>query len=427
MAGKLALSFALAALIVAIGGFFAVLGRLDDLRERVDARDRGGAARTDTVRRDDDLPFEEASEEEPGPGDDPARQIAWLVEAVQRVQDDAYDYYSDTSSDLHALKREVGKIEGMLRKVVQGITGPGTAFPGVGWGLAARGEPLDDQVRQAYRAEAERHGVMVEEGRVTVRGFLNLSPDATMPIEYYMTRYPVLGHETLVHVVGKRSFEEIQEDPWGALQGLPTAIYKGMIVAGFREGEAAHPDPESDPRNPTWVLATGDVVHVYARWDEEDGPRLAPASDWVIEDPESGATIPPGSFRFTGSQRAEDRETGEEVLTAELSGVVVSVWPSRSALVEVALESALTNSYAYNFSKIPKHRAEGPRYLDIVFSKTPLALGPDGSVIAAEGASGAAAPSEGEPRRPGEDEDDGAAERPAPPPEDRDEAEEAPR
>jgi hypothetical protein len=193
-----------------------------------------------------------------------------------------------------------------------------------------------------------------------------------MPIEYFVTRYPEASHETLVHVLGNLEFESLREEPYRALEGIATALYKAMVVAGFREGEPSHPDPDSDPKQPKWILATGDTVYVYVRYERDGKTHLARATDWVLEDPESGPTLPEDCFRFTGSLRGENPDTGDEFLAAEQMGLLVSVWPNPRALVEIALESSLKNNYTYNFARIPKFAEGQPPYLDLVFSRTPM-------------------------------------------------------
>ncbi len=64
---------------------------------------------------------------------------------------------------------------------------------------------------KAYKDEALRFGMQVEEGRVTARGLLNGSQDRAYPIEYFMTRFPDAGHETLVHLMGTATLEEFQK------------------------------------------------------------------------------------------------------------------------------------------------------------------------------------------------------------------------
>ena len=99
--------------------------------------------------------------------------------------------------------------------------------------------------------------------------------------------------------------------------------------------------------------------------------RLARATDWMV-DPETGQPLPEDCFKFTGSLRIEHPDTGEEMLLGERSGRLISVWPDRSALVEVALKSAVKNNYQYNWSRLPKQEGSGPFYVDLIFSKTPM-------------------------------------------------------
>ncbi len=374
MNGKLALSFAVAALIVAVGGLFAVYRRLGQAEKPPEKAAPARTGRPPSMVGPNDLAApKDTANVDLLASKDPLAKLDALLEKTQKIEDDAYEYYGDTARDLHELKREVAQVKAILRQVIQGLGRPdGGGLPGIGWGLAPRETPLDDATKKAYLDAATTAGVEVEDGRVTVRGFLNMSPNTSMPIEYFMTRYPEAGHETLVHLIGKHTLEELRENP-AALKGLPTALYKGLVAAGFREGIGSHAEPTADPREkPTWVLATGDVVHVACRYERNGRTHVARANDWVIEDPKKGTTLPPDCFRFTGSARGEDPDTGDPILGAELGGLIVSVWPNPQALVEVALESAFENDYTYNFARIPRSEATGPLYLDVLFSKTPI-------------------------------------------------------
>ena len=381
MNGKLALSFAFAAVILAAGGLYAVFYRMGALEDRVAGLSAASAGRAPPKVVPDPRKHDEAQDDVLA-SKDPLAKLDHLVDALGKVDGQLYDYYTDLSSDVHALKREVAQIEATLRQVIQGLGRPGAGgLPGIGWALAPREAPLDEATKKAYLEAAAAAGVNVEEGRVTVRGFLNFSPNRAMPIEHFMTRYPEAGHETLVHLIGKRSLEELRENPYGALKGLPTALYKGMVAAGFREGVGSHPEPTSDPREkPRWVLATGDVVYVACRYERGGATHVARATDWVIEDPAKGALLPADCLRFTGSARADDPDTGEPVLAAEMGGLLVSVWPTPQALVEVALPSALENVYTYNSARIPPEEGKGILYLDVIFSRTPVAPEGEGAL-----------------------------------------------
>ncbi len=231
-----------------------------------------------------------------------------------------YDYYSDVSNDLFALKREVRHLKNTLRQIVQGLgSGPGGVSK-IGWGLVAKEAPLGGETIAAYAKAAEEFGIQVEPGRVTVRGFLNLAPNTNMPIEYFITRFPESSHETLVHLIGNRELSDLAENPYLGLKGLATALYKAMVAAGFEEGQPMHPDPDSpDRRNPRWILGTGDTVYVGVRYEIDGKTHVARATDWVL-DPIAESVLAPDCFRFTGSARGEDPDTGDEVLRAELHG-----------------------------------------------------------------------------------------------------------
>lgn len=403
MPTKLLLSFAVATFIAALASVWV----LSEVRERVGALERSrtstgpaspaapspgpapapAAAPAPTsppsgafpAARPADVP-PSGEEGDPLASRDPLVKLDHLIRKTGQISDDSYDYVNDITGDLMALKREVRQLKTMLKAVLQGLAGGRQGALGIGWGLPPRGAPLDGETVKRFVEEASRHGITVEQGRVTAKALLNLSPNRQMPIEYFITRFPESGHETLVHLIGSRTLDDLAKDPVGGLRGLGTALYKALRAAGFAEGEGSRPDPASpDPRNPRWLLPTGDVVYLYVRYELGGAHHLARATDWVI-DPSTGTVLPEDAFRFTGSLRGEDPDLGDEVLAAELGGLLVSVWPNARALLEVALDSAEHNDYQYNGPRIPKPSGEGPLLLELVFSKTPLPPEGDGAL-----------------------------------------------
>ena len=181
---------------------------------------------------------------------DPLVKLDHLIKKADELSNDAYDVATTTySGDLMALKREMRQLKAMLATVLQGLAAgrPGAGLS-LGWGLPPRGAPLDGAKAKAFVEEADRHGIAVEAGRVTAKAMLNISPNKQMPIEYFITRFPESGHETLVHLVGSRTMDDLAKDPVGGLRGLGTALYKALLAAGFHEGEGSRPDPDStDP------------------------------------------------------------------------------------------------------------------------------------------------------------------------------------
>ena len=379
MYAKLALAFATAALILAAGGFLAVWSRLDDAP--APAPERAGRP-PGVVSGDPKRPnaSTQASDwENPLETPDLTVKVNWLIRRIEEMAEDDYDSYTEFSQDLFSIKREVRQLKVTLRQIVEGLgRGPGGTAR-FGWGLAPADAPLTQELKDTYLTAAAEQGVKVEEGRVTVRGFLNFSPKVNMPIEYFITRYPESNHETLVHLIGDMDLAALEENPYMALKGLATGLYKGMVAAGFRQGAPTHPDPESDPKDPTWVMASGDTVYIAVRYEREGQVHVARATDWII-DPAADAVLPPDCFRFTGGTRGEDPDTGEDILAAEAMGLLVSVWPTYTALVEVALESSLRNDYSYSLTRIPRKEGSEPLYLDVIFSKTPVEPVGDGAL-----------------------------------------------
>ncbi len=335
------LALSTANLLVLLAGAFLIRTRLADLESTTDRR---LAALEAQGRR-----TPPSAAKEPAPGDEggPA-SLQDVSRKVGKLGDDLYDYYTEIMGDLHELKRTGKQTQSATRSVLQALAKDGQ--PLGTWGLAPPGDALGEPALAEYRNHAEMYGIKVSPGLVEVRGFLNMSPKTYMPIEYFVTRWPENGHETLVHVTGPVKVDgNLSAD---RLRGLPTAIYKALVVAGFKQGESTGMDA-SDPEHPKWVAPTGDTVYVGVRYALRGKTHVARATDWVV-DPKAGGVLPEDCFRFTGSRRVEDFETGDEMLSSEASGLVVAVYERLPALVEIAAPSVLAGDYRYNFARIPK-------------------------------------------------------------------------
>lgn len=281
---------------------------------------------------------------EPAPG-----SLASIEKRLVKLSEDSYDQLSDVRTDVHEMKRTLKQIQSGVRNLSQQVAKPGS--PVGAWGLAPAKATLSPEILEGYRAEATSYGVRIEPGRVEVRGFLNMSPNTAMPIEYFVTRWPESGHETLVHVLGRVKVDEDMTPD--RLKGVVTAVYKGLVVAGFGEGENSGYDVSKGVDKPTWIPPKGDVVHLGVRYSLHGKVHVARASDWVI-DPAAGSVLPADCFRFAGSRRQEDFETGDEQLTAEAGGLLVSVYRNPTAMVEIADPGNLNDNYRYNNTRIPK-------------------------------------------------------------------------
>ena len=113
MYGKVALSLSVAALILAGGGFLALLRRLD----RMAGPSSEPAGRPPGV-----VPAEpRIPAGDPLAGTDLVAKANHLIQRIQKFEEDSYEYYSDITQDLFALKREVGHLKTTLRHVVQGL------------------------------------------------------------------------------------------------------------------------------------------------------------------------------------------------------------------------------------------------------------------------------------------------------------------
>jgi hypothetical protein len=374
MVQRLALSLALASFLVGCGALF-VLARVDRRLAALEAPAERGAEPRPPL--DGAFPGSPASRagaapdaEEPGilENKDPLAKLNWLIERVDEIDTNAFDYYGDVAQSLYDVKTSLKHLRHAVDRIKDALAAGGRLEPL----LPPEDEELTPSQRETFAREAEGFGIRVEPGRVECRAFLNRF-DPRMPIEYFATLFPEAGHETLVHFLGNRTFEDVHERGREAVEGLPSALYKALRAAGFREGDPGHPTEPTESGERQWVLPTGDAVYLYARYEEDGVSRLSRVTDWMI-DPATEAVFPADSFKFTGSFRTMHPDTGDEVLAAEYGGLIISVQPMRSALLEIALETAVRNNYRYNFEKIPALEGEekGVLFIDVIFSMTPL-------------------------------------------------------
>ena len=366
MHGKLTLSFTVATFIAAIGLLFF----LSEVRQRLAKVERDLQAR-EAVEAQPKRPA--AGTEDPLATKDVQKKLDWMIEKLEEVHTQVYEGVIDLESEMYQVRQDLGRVKIRVSRILEGLRESGD-FSGFQSSLPEPKKPLTMEQRKAYKAEAEAWGIKVKDGVVVARGLLNGEQDRAYPIEYFMTRYPEAGHETLVHLLGNASLEDWAEPPFPNLTGLVTALYKGLLAAGFTEGKFSHPEREAkEPfEQVPWVLATGDSVYMYVRWKDADGKlAFARATDWML-DPKTEAVLPEDCFKFTGSLRVEHRETGDEMLLSEARGFVVSAYPDRAALIEVALQSVIGGHLAYNWSRLPKHEEGKPFYVDLVFAREPL-------------------------------------------------------
>lgn len=345
------IALATANLTVLVAGAWLVGSRLDRLEQTTDRRvtalegGRPGAGRSSGT----DARSADRDGDKPEP---PAGTLASVEKRLTKLSDDSYDQYSEIMGDLHELKRTSKQLLSAVRGLAQAVAKPGQ--PIGAWTLAAPATATatpSAEVLAAYRDAAIAAGVKVEPGRVEVRGFLNMSPNAAMPIEYFVTRWPESGHETLVHVLGPAVMnEELSPE---RLRGVVTGLYKGLVAAGFVEGQNSGYEAGQNPEKPTWVPPTGDTVYVGVRYSLHGKVHVARATDWVV-DPAARSVLAPDCFRFAGSRRQEDFETGDEQLTSEAGGLVVSVYRNPTSMIEIAAPSNLNDNYRYNDARIPK-------------------------------------------------------------------------
>ena len=234
------LALSTANLLVVLAGAVLIRSRLGDLEATTDRRLaalEAQAKSTPTARPDSDRPGDRGGEEG-GPV-----TLADLNRKVGKLGDDLYDYYTEIMGDLNEIKRSSKQAHAATRSVLQALAKEGQ--PLGTWGLAPPGDALAEPALADYRKHAEMFGVRVAPGVVEVRGFLNMSPWTTMPIEYFVTRWPESGHETLLHVLGPRARRRSLTPD--RLKGLVTAIYKGLVARGLRAGR---PHSRFDPPAP---------------------------------------------------------------------------------------------------------------------------------------------------------------------------------
>lgn len=393
MNGKLTLSFTVATFIGVLAAMYflsEVRVRLQRLERRAETADAAPAPDTGDERvvlapEGPDAGPDGAEEPPVAPLDtkDPLVKLDWLIHKLDEVDTRVYEGVVDLESEIYQLKRQVNKVQIMTRRMLDGLRSSGQ-YEGLLSTLPEPKQPLSPDQIKSYTAEAKKFAIEIAPGRVVARGLLNGAQDKAYPIEYFMTRFPDAGHETLVHLMGHADLEDFREPPYPSLEGLPTALYKALLIAGFEQGKGTHPEGEPKPGEPiNWILATGDTVYMYVRWKQDGETKYARATDWII-DPSTKSVLPEDCFRFTGSMRVENNNTGDEMLLAEARGFLVSVYPDRAAMVEVALASASQNNYQYNWSRLPKHEEGKPFYMDVIFSKTPL----DKAAIEESGGSG---------------------------------------
>ena len=100
MTGKLTLSFAAATFIAALAGLFLLRG----VSDRVAALEKKQAT---TQARNEPLP---AAGNKPPPDSplaskDPNVKLDWIIEKLDTMENDNYDYYKDVSSEIYNMKR----------------------------------------------------------------------------------------------------------------------------------------------------------------------------------------------------------------------------------------------------------------------------------------------------------------------------------
>lgn len=368
MNGKMTLSFSVATFIAAIGLLFF----LSEVRTRLARVERELQAREAPAPE----PVKPAASEAPADPlatRDVQKKLDWLIEKLEEVHTQVYEGVIDLESEMYQVRQDLGRVKVRVSRILDGLRASGD-FAGFQSSLPEPEKPLSVEQRKEYKAEAQRFGIKVKEGLVIARGLLNGEQDRAYPIEYLMTRYPEAGHETLLHLLGNATLEDWAEPPFPSLSGLVTALYKGLLAAGFTQGKPSHPErePKEAFEQVPWVLASGDAVYMYVRWKDAEGKTvLARATDWML-DPKTKGVLPEDCFKFTGSMRVEHRETGDELLLSEARGFVVSAYPDTAALIEVALQSVIGGHLAYNWSRLPPHTKGEPFYVDLVFSKTAL-------------------------------------------------------
>ncbi|MDF1700646.1 MAG: hypothetical protein P1V36_05760 [Planctomycetota bacterium] len=368
MNGKMTLSFSVATFIAAIGLLFF----LSEVRTRLARVERELQAR-EAPAPEPVAPAASEAPADPLATKDVQKKLDWLIEKLEEVHTQVYEGVIDLESEMYQVRQDLGRVKVRVSRILDGLRASGD-FAGFQSSLPEPEKPLSVEQRKEYKAEAQRFGIKVKEGLVIARGLLNGEQDRAYPIEYLMTRYPEAGHETLLHLLGNATLEDWAEPPFPSLSGLVTALYKGLLAAGFTQGKPSHPErePKEAFEQVPWVLASGDAVYMYVRWKDAEGKTvLARATDWML-DPKTKGVLPEDCFKFTGSMRVEHRETGDELLLSEARGFVVSAYPDTAALIEVALQSVIGGHLAYNWSRLPQHTKGEPFYVDLVFSKTAL-------------------------------------------------------
>ena len=300
---------------------------------------------------------------------DLAAKLNWLIEKLEEVEDANYEADTDIQDTLFNLERNDAKIITRLRRL------------GGSKNIPESGRALTNEERAAALAAAAAQGIDVKVGRVSIRAVLNaysLRRHGTKyPFELLAARYPSeKDYETLILVVGNRTPEDLQQVRYAESKAATLALYMAMRAAGFLEGEGTRVDPASeDPKKPNILLASGDVVYMYARYKYKDKVYIERINDWLT-DGETGEALPADAFRFTGSPRTEDSETGDQTVVAALTGTIASQYPNPRSLIEIAHRGALKVAVGFSAAAIPRPLIESHFFVDFILTKEPIAFTP---------------------------------------------------
>jgi len=131
----------------------------------------------------------------------------------------------------------------------------------------------------------------------------------------------------------------------------PQAIYDALVKTGHKPGKPAEDDGE------TYKLPEGSKVRIWVEWTDGEKKRRETVESFVL-DTKTQKPMEPVEWVFTGSKKANDPDSGKEVLQATIVQNLISLHHlDPSVLLQNPLEDAKeAGRYKSNLEALP---AEG--------------------------------------------------------------------
>ena len=139
----------------------------------------------------------------------------------------------------------------------------------------------------------------------------------------------------------------------------PQAIYDALVKIGQKPGTPAEDDGE------TYKLPEGGKLRVWVEWTEGEKKRRETVESFVL-DTKTQKPMEPVGWVFTGSKKANDPDSGEEVLQATIVKNLISLHHlDPSVLLQNPLEAAKEGGrYKSNLEALPAEGTEVTLVLD---------------------------------------------------------------